>query len=56
MHQVTDKWLHLLGEYEFPDGLAGGDESGVVPRSGALMSDAVMVRDECSVAASEPLM
>jgi hypothetical protein len=42
MCQVTVKWLHLLGEYEFPDGLTGGDELGVNPRSGNRISDAIV--------------
>jgi hypothetical protein len=42
MCQVAIKWLHLLGEYEFPDGLTGGDELGVNPRSGNRISDAIL--------------
>ena len=43
MLELTVKWLHLLGECESPDGLAGGDdELGASPRSGNRISDAIL--------------
>lgn len=45
MCQVTVRWLHLLGERESPDGLTGGDELGVTPRSGDRISDAILTHN-----------